>query len=1460
MADVDYYNDDDAMMSDEDFSVTEDVIDIDDNFSPSSSKTNVLSNATNKEPSATNSKKKKAVEDTYQKLTPHEHILKRPDTYIGSVEPHEYEWYVLNSTEISQKKIKITPGMYKIFDEIVVNAADNKQRDPDGMDKLDITVDAEENKIVVRNNGKGIPIVKHKVQNVYVPTLIFGHLLTGSNFDDDEKKTTGGRNGYGAKLANIFSTRFEVECADVENGLKFHQVFTNNMKTVHEPTIKKLTKAEAKKKDFVQITFCPDLKRFSMTSLDEDTVALLSKRAYDLAGTLASSSGKKLAVTLNKNKLPIKSFKDYLGCFGGGVKVPTAYEKVNERWEVGVGPSTEDGSALQHISFVNGICTSSGGEHVNCIANQITNHLAKVIKKKNKGTEVSKTHIRNHLFIFVNCLIENPAFSSQTKEQLTTRSKDFGSTCKLSEKFLKQVEKCGVVDEILSFAKFRQNKAMKRHGGVKKSKLTGIPKLDDANHAGTAKSKDCTLIITEGDSAKSLAMSGLSVVGRDRYGVFPLKGKLLNVREANQAAVVKNEEIKNLVDIMGLKFGTTYTEENIKTLRYGHLMIMADQDHDGSHIKGLVINFLHYYWPGLLDIPGFLQQFITPIVKAIKKRGESKTFFTVPEYLNWKEANQGGKGYKIKYYKGLGTSTAQEAKEYFSNLALHEVHFAQISQDVKEEQEKDDDNDMDFQAVSAVAKSKTASGTDLIDMCFSKGRVDDRKSWLNAIEKNTFLDYSSAIRGAVNYSDFVNKELILFSQADNQRSIPHMMDGFKPSQRKVLFSCFKRKLKSEIKVAQLAGYVSEHSAYHHGEASLTGTIINMAQNFVGSNNVNLLTPSGQFGTRRMGGKDSASPRYVFTKLEAIARKIYHPDDDALLTYLNDDGISIEPEYYVPVIPMALVNGSDGIGTGWSSSIPNYCPRQIISVLRRMIKGELVQDDSDPANLMPHYNGFVGDIVPDSASKFKVHGKVERKDDTTLFISELPIKKWTQDYKLFLETMMNGNPAKKQEPEIKDFAENHTDTTVAFTVTTSTKDQMDALENFKGGLMAKFKLTSNLSTSNMNLFDSEGRIIKYVTPEDIMEPFFGTRLEFYVKRKALLLENLQHEQKLLTNKARFVEEVCDGDLIVSNRKRKDILNDLRERDYDLMAKDEENKELASGDNVDDDGNSASDTNDKGESDEIESISKLAKGYEYLLGMKIWSLTYEKAEELRRQVEEKNREVQILSDTSSSQIWSNDLDEIEIALDERDEELRKQQEEEVAAMNGSKTKKKTVARKKKVGSDDDEDFELTKPKARKPAAKRTHSTKKKMETEELAKRLESKLMVSPPAKKAKSRVPPGGDQENESILANLEVQAAHSSSRSSVESQDSFLETLNSTKKAATKKKATVKKTTTATKKVTKKAQKKKEINEDDFLGDGTSSDEEIVVAPRARRGRAAAVKKIYTLDDSLDDDSGSDSDF
>ena len=562
---------------------------------------------------------------------------------------------------------------------------------------------------------------------------------------------------------------------------------------------------------------------------------------------------------------------------------------------------------------------------------------------------------------------------------------------------------------------------------------------------------------------------------------------------------------------------------------------MADQDHDGSHIKGLIINFIHHFWPSLLDVPSFLQQFITPIVKCTKGK-RSSTFYTLPQFAEWKESTgNDAKGWKIKYYKGLGTSTASEAKEYFSNLDVHEIHFNELSSDVCERPDSDDE------MMHVDNEEVVSSGADLIDMAFNKTKADERKKWLSNVAKNTFLDYAEASRFGVNYSDFVNKELVLFSQYDVQRSLPHLLDGLKVSQRKVLYACFKRKLKSEIKVAQLAGYIGEHSAYHHGEASLHGTIVGMAQNYCGSNNVNLLYPSGQFGTRRLGGKDHASARYIFTRLEKITRLIFHPDDDDLLTYLNDDGLSIEPEYYVPVIPIVLVNGSEGIGTGWSSSIKGHDPREIIANIRRMLSKE------EPKEMHPFFRGWNGDMIAETGRREKCYvarGKIKRVNNTTLLIEELPVGRWTQDYKeKVLEKMMAGSDkadekkkkgdekGEKIEHEITDFKENHTDATVSFTVT-ATKESIDGFEEEKNGLHGAFKLTAGISTKNMTVFDKgmvsksdifsiffhvisypqlfnkDGKIRQFENPLDILRYFFRQRMIFYIARKDMLLHKMK----------------------------------------------------------------------------------------------------------------------------------------------------------------------------------------------------------------------------------------------------------------------------------------------------------------------------------------------------------------
>ncbi|XP_071763633.1 DNA topoisomerase 2-beta isoform X1 [Centroberyx gerrardi] len=1145
------------------------------------------------------SSKKMSVERVYQKKTQLEHILLRPDTYIGSVEPVTQQMWVFDEdVGMNLREITYVPGLYKIFDEILVNAADNKQRDKN-MSAIKITIDPESNTISIWNNGKGIPVVEHKDEKMYVPALIFGHLLTSSNYDDDEKKVTGGRNGYGAKLCNIFSTKFTVETACKEYRHSFKQTWQNNMSKTAEPKIKFFDGD-----DFTCVTFQPDLAKFNMEKLDKDIVALLTRRAYDIAG-----SCKGVKVMLNGKKLPVTGFRSYVDLYvkdkldETGVALKVVNETVNERWEVCL---TMSEKGFQQISFVNSIATTKGGRHIDYVVDQIVSKLIEVVKKKNKaGVSVKPFQVKNHIWVFVNALIENPTFDSQTKENMTLQTKSFGSKCLFSEKFIRAATNCGIVESILNWVKFKaQTQLNKKCSSVKYSKIKGIPKLDDANDAGGKHSSECTLILTEGDSAKSLAVSGLGVIGRDRYGVFPLRGKILNVREATHKQIMENAEINNIIKIVGLQYKKSYEDpESLRSLRYGKIMIMTDQDQDGSHIKGLLINFFHHNWPSLLKHT-FLEEFITPIVKASKNKQEL-AFYSIPEFDEWKKHTENYKTWHIKYYKGLGTSTSKEAKEYFADMERHRIMF----------------------------RYSGAEDDAAITLAFSKKKTDDRKEWLtNFMEDRRqrrmhglpeqYL-YGTQARH-LSYNDFINKELILFSNSDNERSIPSLVDGLKPGQRKVLFTCMKRNDKREVKVAQLAGSVAEMSAYHHGEQALMMTIVNLAQNFVGSNNVNILQPLGQFGTRINGGKDAASPRYIFTMLSPLAKLLFPAVDSNLLKFLYDDNQKVEPEWYIPIIPMVLVNGAEGIGTGWACKIPNYDPREIVNNINRLLNHQ------DPLPMLPSYKSFKGVIHELGQNQYLVSGEVLVIDKNTIEITELPVRTWTQAYKeSVLEPMLQGTD--KTPALINDYKEYHTDSTVKFVVRMSEEKLAQAEA---AGLHKVFKLQSSLTCNSMVLFDHMGCMKRYDSVQDILKEFFELRLHYYKLRKDWLLGSLGAEASKLSNQARFVLEKIEGKISIENKSKRELIRMLVQKGFESdpvaawakaqeKAQDEEDR----------------DANDSDSS--IDSGSSSGPNFNYILNMPLWCLSKEKVDELLKQRDHKRGELNDLQQKSSEDLWKEDL---------------------------------------------------------------------------------------------------------------------------------------------------------------------------------------------------------------------------
>ena len=1394
----------------------------------------------------------KSVEETFVKKTQLEHIIDIPDTYIGSIEKTDIDTWVYDelNEKIVYKNIKYIPGLYKIFDEVLVNAIDqhvrteNDEKILNKVTTIKVNFNEDTNTISVYNNGEGIPVVEHKEHGVYIPELIFGHLLTSSNYDKNEDKITGGKNGFGAKLANIFSVKFKIETIDAERKLKYVQTFSKNMTIKDEPIITKCSS-----KPYTIIEFSPDLERFGIDKIDNDTLDLMKKRVIDIT----ACTNKNVSVFLDEKKLECKTLEKYVNYYLDS-SIEKVYEEVNDRWEIVVAVNTD--AKFEQVSFVNGISTVKGGKHVDYVVNSIVKKIQTHVSTKGikrKKIELKPAHIKDNIFVFVRSTIVNPAFDSQIKEYLTTPSTKFGSKCEVSDKFIEKMIKTSLIDRAMKLSEFKDNLGLQKVSGKKTTTIRGIDKLDDANKAGTPDSLKCTLILTEGDSAKALAIAGLSVVGRDYFGVFPLRGKVLNVRDINLKKVSDNAEINNLVKIMGLKFGVKNKnkEDTINDLRYGRIMIFTDADVDGSHIKGLLMNLFSIFWPELLEVEGFIISLATPILKAIKGK-ESKEFYTMTEFDTWKNGGDYNvKQWDIKYYKGLGTSTSEEAKGYFTNFDEKNICYT-IS----------DEND-DLNKKLSI---------DRIELAFDKKRSEDRKVWLKTYDKDNIIEQSQK---KVYYHEFIDKELIHFSDYDCKRSIPSICDGLKPSFRKIIYSCFKRNLKKEIKVAQLAGYVSEHSAYHHGEQSLYDSIIGMAQDYVGSNNIELLAPKGQFGclapdtlilmwngskkradqiiigdtlvgdnggkrrvlkltegiddmyqiscdnnteytvnsqhiltlynkhddtiidikldnflnldedqknnyymisnidsihweervieknpylisstneyiseeyiynnqdvrlnllagfidkfgnktktnnleyydlriinnainnqniesliivskslgfttnidavtdniimlsiygdqlnripvkmgknkisniinkkilpnyvkfninyigegkfngwmvdknerfllanfivthnSRLLGGHDAASPRYIFTHLSELTFHIYNPLDSPLLEYNEDDGKKIEPYWYLPILPMILINGTEGIGTGFSTKVPPHNPEDIVKNLINMM------DDKPFEKMIPYFRGFRGLIEFKGINDYGLEQYINKGvykiiDDTTVIVEELPIGKWTDDYKSFLETLLYDksveNKASKQ--CLVDFQNNSTEKIVRF-VLKFKKDELNELKK-NNELENILKLTESKYTnySNMHLYNNKGIICKYDSNEEIMKEFYLIRLVYYTKRKEYMLKTMQKELDIYRSKIRFIEEFISGEISILHKEDEEIEEMLVNRNFPKFGNDESNDDTFN--------------------------------YEYLLNMKIKSLTKKKIEELKKLHDNKEAIYNDLSAKSEKELWKEDL---------------------------------------------------------------------------------------------------------------------------------------------------------------------------------------------------------------------------
>jgi len=1097
----------------------------------------------------------------FQKLSDREHVLKRPDMHCGTTNNISTKQYVMDSDgKVSEQTINMSPALVQVISEALMNAADrvSASYEPSSTivcktTKIDIEM-LNNAEISILNDGDGVSSEYIEKYKMYAPELIFGHLRTSSNYDDTEERLNVGRNGVGIKTTNIFSKKMSIETLDASVMKKYKQVFSDNMSVINKPKITTVKTG----KPYTKVSFDLDMEKLGGVdgTLNQDVIDFMRLKAHQVS----MCSLDKIKVKFNKDNVKTDSAEKYMALLG--IDKSNVVSHSNDRWKVAIAFTPEHGSFRQ-FSFVNSTSTS-GGTHVNHVMDPLIKSIVESIKKKYKITKLRPSMIKDCLTVVISAHVINPTFSSQSKEILTLNQKDFGSSFDVPDFFSSKLLKIGLMSHIGDLLRDKDSASLKESDGKKSSTIRGISKLHDAKFAGGKKSKDCTLILTEGDSALTMCLSAMSVIGRDQFGAFPLRGKLLNVRDVSSSVINANTEITAIKKIIGLQTGVDYKDTS--SLRYGSIVILTDADTDGIHIRGLILNMFEVFWPSLLKL-GFVKTLYTPIVRVTKNKSV-KLFYNEHQYQEWRNKVHNLSSFKIKYLKGLGSSTSIEAKEYFKD-----VH-------------------------DTLVKYLPDTGCkDNMKLAFDKKLASDRKGWLMGYNKNEVLDTTEK---NVNISDFVNSELIHFSMADIQRSIPSVIDGFKTSQRKALFGSIKKGIvNTEAKVAQICGYIADVTNYHHGEASMNGTIISMAQDFVGTSNINFLLPKGQLGSRLEGGKDSASPRYVFVEMSEITSKIFRKEDDNVLSYMEDDGCSIEPVNYVPIISTLLTNGSNGIGTGFSTNIPQYNPVDLIRNIKNRLNGKPTN------NLIPYYRGFKGRITEVDENTYKVDGIFSVSDHPKgkkITVRELPIGTWSIPYKKYLENLV-------EKKSIIAYQESCTDTIVDFEVIIDSDNF--SVENTVNLL----KLSSTIKTSNMHAFDKEGRIKKYDMVSEIEEEHFIERMKLYEVRRNYQLKVLEHEFKILNEKCRFFNGRLDGSIKLEGQNMNTVLENLKSKKFNELGK------------------TFNDSN---------------KTFEYLTNIKIFDVTNEKMEKLISEKDNKNKELIKMKNISIKEIYIQELQELEKCL--------------------------------------------------------------------------------------------------------------------------------------------------------------------------------------------------------------------
>lgn len=882
-------------------------------------------------------------------------ILREPDTFVGScvrTTSNEYI-YDITADKIRRQEMDACPAIKHLFVELLSNAQDSIYRSIES--KLPVMgIEVQFNKhgeiIITNSSADIIPVCKNS-KNVYIPEMVLGRLLSSSNYNMKNKKVIG-KNGMGGTLANVFSIRFIVEVFDHVRKLYYCQKWKNNMTLDGEPVLYEWEPTTghirymngddrilAKGCGSVRVTYQVDMARFGYGEMDDypdDLIQYFIRLVLESSLTCKGVSvnvqygdfHKKFKISdiaeygnMYFQRVPSKSLRYVFRNSAGDTDVPVEailYDTPDEGFQV---------------SFVNGQLTVLGGVHVDEIMKPICSHVTKTIMETEKeDPKLNVYDLLNHVTLILFVRLPDPKFTSQTKERLSSPRPSIHWHTDL----LKMINEWDLIENIREIIQVKKRRLLSKTDG-KKVKFINIPKAEDANKAGTSESRLCTLLITEGDSAKNYALASLAYRegGRDYIGIYPLSGKIINVMNAGVDQVMENKQVREMKIMLGLQMGKKYeTEEDYKTLRYGNVEIMTDQDGDGAHIKGLIMLFLSMDFPGIL-FRGALRSWLSPLVRAIRSKSNVQRFYTMYDFDKWysKLSETERRKYKIRYYKGLGSSDRDEVKEDCENMRL--ITMTMDEQDREELKKAFDRNTVGFrkeQVMNRLINSVTEQDDDAHDS-------------------------SEPPSTTLSVKRFVHTDLLDYTLLSINRAIPNLMDGLKVSERKILWYALKY-LRGEMKTAQMANDTANQMNYLHNEDILAATISAMAQDFPGSNNLPHLLGRGQFGT--LYRKKPSAGRYTHVSANWWLRYVYREEDDAVLPMITEEGKECEPEFCVPIIPMCLINGVCGIATSASTFIPAYNPADVVHELRCILQARLGEKENHHT-LFPWYRGFRGNI-------------------------------------------------------------------------------------------------------------------------------------------------------------------------------------------------------------------------------------------------------------------------------------------------------------------------------------------------------------------------------------------------------------------------------------------------------------------------------------------------------------------